>query len=154
MQIDVHASLAQLVRPHRRNSFEQAVARHRQHGDRFSTITSFREVALHFVVVTRTGQRLDPGLVRHRRSWAEQPDPVVPGRAVATGNRVHHIGLTNGAQQGAPNRGVIEGRIKLVEAHDRDRSEGIPDLDRYASIARHERNLVSGHEVQPIDLTL
>ena len=75
-------------------------------------------------------QRRHPRRVRHHRAWGEEADPVAPQTPVLAGDRRHGIALADGAQHGAADGRVIEGRQRVIEPEHADVAERVEDLDR------------------------
>ena len=59
-----------------------------------------------------------PASLAMRRAGREEADLVAPQRSVGADHRGHVVALLHGAEQGAADRRVVEGRVQVVEAGD------------------------------------
>ena len=86
-----------------------------------------------FVVVVR-GDDVGHALSRTAVRETSLAHARLPHRTVLAGHRDHHVSLTESAEYGAANIGVIERWMQMVEAEHRVVAKSVNDVDCYVGL--------------------
>ena len=150
--IDVEADPLHEIGRHVGDRFEDRHIGRAQEDDLLSAIAGGLHGVASLGEITRRGERLHPGIVRHGSARTEIADTVAPSGRVGAARRLHEFRLIDGAKQGAPDRRIIERRVEMIHPEDADVAGGILNLDLEGAIGAQHGDEIGRRQLPPIHL--